>query len=292
MRKQLYLLPLFSLLFINIFAQTKGNKPDLNFNVNLGENSSINSSAKHKLTKYYSKKPLNDFLKYPISNISIKTGSRGDFYYYENKVEYSLMYDSLLQTHKLEYYSNDFIDDLITDTVFNNQVNANELRNIISTINNNPQYMPMLKDFEISIDDKKNYIKLLDTLFYGKYREYSYIKRDSSFYYSFVNKLDKINRITFLDIITSDFGCSSSDYYWINVKVVNKNGDSISISYNYDCEATPWFLPWKIEYKGQNFLCYNISLSNYINSCYPIIKKYDNRYLILKVADHFYSKSE
>lgn len=292
MRKQLYLLTLFCLLFISIFAQTNGNKPDLNFNVNLCDNKCINSSAKHKVTKYLSKKPLNDFLKYPISNISIKIGSQGDFYYSENRVEYSLIYDSLLQTHKIERFNVGFMDHIIPDTVFNNQVNANELRNIISTINNNPQYIPMLKDFEISIDDKKNYIKLLDTLFYGKYREYSYFEGDSSFYYSFVNKLDTINGLTFLDIITSDLRCLSTSYYWINVKVGNINGDSISISYNYDCEATPWFLPWKIEYKGKKFLCYNISLSNYINSCYPIIKKYDNRYLILKVADYFYRKSE
>jgi hypothetical protein len=88
-------------------------------------------------------------------------------------------------------------------------------------------------------------------------------------------------------------GFTSTTSNWFRIRLINYNSDTITVSRRYYVSTLPWNLPWKFEYKGLHFNCYNVDFSKYISSCIPddFMDKevFDNKLLIKEIADYLWN---
>jgi hypothetical protein len=226
----------------------------------------------------------------------INAGSQGCFHHYGNIVEYTKLNDSIFETK--DYINRELgKKDIIP---YQNQMSIKLINDILNSINLNPTYIPSLKNFKITEQDKKNYLLLLDSLksenkdneFYRSIMGMPDIIKDSEFYYSIPEKLDNLNDSVVSNILNKKEIGSSNINNWFRIQIINQSNDTLNIGKHYSMRTLPWYLPWEIEYKGQHFVCYDISLSNYINKCIPdnfIFKDvFDNKLLIMEIAKYLH----
>ena len=252
-----------------------------------GKNNYIYSTSTKKDTIYYPQNPLSSFLLYPIKKIEINEGFAGDFNSRKYIVEYNLI-DNMLTTTKLtkETTNKEFPD----DTIFNNQVCEKELKEILQQFNNNPQNLPQLKDYNITDKDKKEYIQLLDSLFFGKRNSnYKQYKKDTVFFYNLIYNLDTISQESFNKVITKDIDIWALARIWFEINIINSNNEKIELS-NKWYKPNAFYFPLTIKYKGQYINSYNLPLSLFIDKCYPFTNKFENKELLLDIATYFYHK--
>lgn len=252
-----------------------------------GKNNYLYSTLTKKDTIYYPQNLLSSFLLYPIKKIEIKEGYSADGAFRSYLVDYNLI-DSMLTTTKLtkETYIEEFPD----DTVFNNQVCEKELKEIIQQFNNNPQHLPQLKDYNITDKDKKEYIQLLDSLFFGKRNSnYKQYKKDTIFFYNLIYNLDTISQESFTKVITKDIDTWSTARRWFEINMINSNDEKIELS-NTWYKPNAFYFPLTIKYKGRYINSYNLPLSLFIKKCYPFNNKFENKELLLDIATYFYHK--
>ena len=230
----------------------------------------------------------------PIKTFLINAGSQGCFHNNNNKVNYNRINDSTFSTTEFSYNSLQNRE-LLT---FENKVNGNILTNILLAINSNPSDIPSLKDFQISEEDKKNYLTLVDRQLESKETDYVSGKKkiDQAFYYAVPAMLDTMNNSIIKTIFNQIEGMWSTTSYRFIIQIVNNNNDTLNISRNYYVNSLPWHLPWKFEYKGLTFNCYSIDFSRFIDLCIPekFMDKdvFDNGYLIMQIADYLWNKEE
>jgi len=248
----------------------------------------------HTSKKYYPESPLKTFLAFPVKMFSINSGSQGCFHSKNNEIKYERVNDSIFaaSSFSVNNYQNNKI------APFKNQVNGTILANALMTINANPAEIPSLKDFQISEMDKKNYLALVDKKLASKaYDGFSGKKKiNKAFYYSVPSMLDTLNGSIITPVLNQQEGVWSTTSNWFTIQIVNTNNDTLNISRDYYESTLPWNLPWKFVYNGLNFNCYNIEFSRFINYCIPdsFMDKevFDNRILIMQIADYLYNKEE
>ena len=250
-----------------------------------GKDNYLYSTSTKKDILYYPKNPLSSFLNYPINEIEIKEGGSGDGYYRSYLVNYNLN-DNLLTAKKLTKENSIDSD----DTKFNNQVSLVEIVEILKQFSNNPQELPQLKDFNITEKDKKEYILLLDSLFYSKYSDYKRLKKDSSFFYNIDEFIDTLSQETFTNFITRDRDSWSTSRRWFEINIINSNNDTIQML-NYWYKPNAYYFPLTIKYKEQYINSYNLPLSLLIKKLYPFTDKFENKKLLLDVVTYLYLKN-
>lgn len=256
------------------------------------KNNYLYSLSDHTPKIYFPADPIKSFLAFPIKSFSINSGSQGCFHSVKNEVRYERTNDSTFTTSSLSV--NHYQDK--EPSTFKNKVNSNQLSTVLISINSNPSAIPSLKDFQIKEKDKKNYLTLVDKQLKSKETDYLSKKKkiNKEFYYSVPAMLDTLNSSIITTILNQREGWTSTTSNWFTIQIVNQNSDTLNISRNYYVTTLPWNLPWKYDYKGLNFNCYNIEFSRFINSCIPdnFMDKevFDNRILIMQIADYLYNK--
>jgi len=256
------------------------------------KNNYLYSLSDHTPKNYFPADPIKSFLAFPIKSFSINSGSRGCFHSANNEVRYERADDSTFATSSLSV--NHYQDK--EPSTFKNKVNSYQLSSVLISINSKPSAIPSLKDFQITEKDKKNYLTMVDNQL--KNKEVDYLSRkkkiNKEFYYSVPAILDTLNSSIITKILDQRERVWSTTSNWFTIQVVNQNSDTLNISRNYYVNTLPWNLPWKFEYKGLNFNCYNVEFSKFINACLPdnFMDKevFDNRILIMQIADYLYNK--
>jgi hypothetical protein len=229
-----------------------------------------------------------------LKTFSISSGSQGCFHSVSNEVNYEKVSDSTFETKT--FTINNYQDK--NPSAFNNRVNINDLLKVLKGINTKPSAVPALKDFQITEKDKKNYLALVDEQLKSKKIDDSNGKKkiNKVFYYSVLSMLDTLNDSIIKTILNQRESIWSTTRNWFAIQIVNESNDTLNISRNYYVSTLPWNLPWKFEYKGMHFNCYNIEFSQFINSCIPINFQYkdvfDNRILIMQIADYLWNKKD
>ncbi len=261
-------------------------------------NNYIYSLNNHSCKIYNPKTPLQSFLSYPVKSFTINAGSAGCFHNIYNLVTYEKVNDSTFTNSKISY--NDHSEDSIIKNIqktFKYFTNTSNLTNILATINLNISAMPTFNDFQITEQDKNNYIISVDELL--KREENENIESNSEkkeFYYSIVPIIDSLGNIMISELLNQQEQWYSTTSNWFTIQIINENNDTIKISRDYYVETLPWNLPWKFEYKGQWFNCYSIDFSRFIDSCIPEIfidkEVFDNKVLIMSIADYLWNKKQ
>lgn len=246
----------------------------------------------HSAKIHYPKNPIQSFLASPIQSFSIGSGSEGCFHSMRNEVKYERTSDSAFTT------SNLYVDDYSKkgDSTFTNKISERALSVVLASINSYPAAMPSIKDFHILEEDKKNYLMLID-------KQVEDMETDSSgkeenaykdFYYAVPTVLDTLNTSIIATILDQQEGLTSTSSNWFTIQISNQNNDTINISRKYYVSTLPWNLPWKFNYKGLTFNCYNVEFSKFINTCIPSNfadkEVFDNKHLIMQIADYLYDK--
>lgn len=244
----------------------------------------------HTAELYFPAKPLEDFLEYPLKSLSINSGSQGCFHSVGDEIEYKAKDASTLSISKVS-------GDIAEKSTFKNEVSSLLLTKILDDINKSPSRIPSIKDFNISEEDKKNYLSLVDRRLKAKSRSYNDEKiTDKDFYYSVPKMLETLDSEIIAIILNQREGIWSTTTNWFGIKLVNENKDILKISRTYASSSLPWHLPWKFEINGQYFNCYNIDFSRFTDNSIPedFMSKevFDNKYLIMEIADYLHTKRE
>ena len=254
-----------------------------------GKDNYLYSTSTKKDFLYYPQNPLSSFLNYSINKIEIKEGGAGDGYY-RSYLAYYYLTDSMLTITTLIKENENYIVDFSDSILFNNQVNLKDVTEILQQFNNNSQQLPLLKDFNITEMDKKEYILLLDSLFNSKYsNDYKKFKKDTSFFYNINEIIDTISNETFTAFITRDRDTWSTSRRWFEINFINSNNDTIQI-FNYWYRANAFYFPLTIKYKEQYINSSNLPLSLLIKKLYPFTDKFENKKLLLDIVTYLNSK--
>jgi len=258
------------------------------------KNNYLYSLHDHTPKIHYPQNPIKSFLASPLKSFAINSGSRGCFHSAGNEVNYERTDDSTFTTSTVSV--NHYQDK--EPSKFKNKVNSHILSAALTSINSNPAIVPTLRDFQISEKDKNNYLALVDKQLKSKETDYLDRKNkiNKAFYYSVPIMLDTLNSSIITTILNQREGWTSTTSNWFTIQIINQSGDTLNITRNYYLSTLPWNLPWKFEYKGLNFNCYDIEFSRFINSCIPdnFMDKgvFDNKILIMQIADYLYNKKE
>ena len=168
----------------------------------------------------------------------------------------------------------------------------------MTDISSNPTVIPTFKDFRITDSDKKNYLEMVDNQLKSKETDYLDNKKkiNKDFYYTVPAMIDTLNNSVIATILNQREGWTSTTSNWFTIQIINQNNDTLNIVRSYYVETLPWNLPWKFEYNGQHFNCYNIDFSRLVYSCIPddFTDKgvFNNSLLIMIVADYLWNKEE
>lgn len=258
------------------------------------KNNYIYSLSDHKPKQYLPETPLKTFLASPIKMFIINSGSRGCFHGYNDEVRYERINDSIFITTTAD--ANGFREKKTSN--FKKEISIAVLTKVLTDISSNPSAIPTFKDFHITDSDKKNYLTMVDNALKSKETDFFDKKKkiNKDFYYSVPAMLDTLNSFIITTILDQREGMTSTTSNWFNIKIINKNNDTLNIVRSYYVKTLPWNLPWKFEYNGQHFNCYNIEFSRLINSCIPddFTDKgvFSNSRLIMEVADYLWNKEE
>ena len=246
----------------------------------------------HTIENYTLSEPLRDFLAVPIKKFSISSGSQGCFHYFNHQIEYNVTQDTLLKK-ALMSKEEGFKDR--TDTMIDITVNVAQLVRLLKNVDTNPEKKPEIQDFNITKIDKTHYMgRVQKRLDLGKYDFSKIEKKDKSLYSSIPDMLDDIDKATLCDILNMGEGFTSTTKSWFKIEFVNQNNDTCWMRNFYYEDGDPWFLPWRFEYKGQHFNCYDVALSRFIKNCitedFYGREAFDNAVLLMKIGDYYCRK--
>ncbi|WP_299684366.1 hypothetical protein [uncultured Dokdonia sp.] len=247
----------------------------------------------HKIQLYKPKEPLQKFLNSPIQSVTISASSLGCFHSAQNKVVYIAKDASTLATTKTS--ESNYTD--AKASKFKNEVSLLHITEVLEQINNTPSKIPSIQDFTITDKDVKNYISLVDKrIKEGPDFSRNKKKVNKEFYYNIPNVLDTLNTKVIRNILHQREGIWSTSSNQFTIQITNQNNDVIHISRNYYMNSLPWNLPWKVTYNEQHFNSYDINFSKFIDSCIPkdFMNKdvFDNKHLIMKIADYLYNNKK
>ena len=173
-----------------------------------------------------------------------------------------------------------------------------ELNEILSSIDSNPSYIPRISEFEITKEDKENYLELVDKRVDPTETNPFDDDRitDKEFYYQVATALDTISSQTIERVLDQPENIWSTTSMWFSIQVVNTNNDTLLIRKNYFVFGSPWNLPWLIKYDDEYFNCYSVELSKYIAKSLPKdfrnMDLLDNKLFIMKIADYLYEQDK
>lgn len=282
-----------------LFSQNKDLRAELEIkgriseiSVSPDEHISLPPKIKNNSNNKHYKKPLKKFLKHPIQSLSLVSNRLKNCYGLNTQKYYYLINGPTL---KLDYPP-DYKGDR-SKPIFKKEISSALLLGILKQINKSPSTVPAISEFNISEEDKKNYLSLVEERLKSvKHLLYRKKKVSAEFYYSMPKKLDTLSKTTIEGALNQKYGVWGTYSYQHIIQIINQNNDTLYISNNSYYGASPWSLPWKVEFENQYFNCYNINLTRFINNC--VFKSFtgkdffDNKYLIMKIAEYLYVEEE
>ena len=158
-----------------------------------------------------------------------------------------------------------------------------ELRRALQRLNQSPDYLPSLMDFEIDEDDIRDYSRIVeDACKQQKEDEEEY--GDISFpaqpftptcesreaYLSLVSRLDEISPQTVRSAL-STYNESIAITVWrsASVRLVNQVGDTLTFSASVEGGSQPFLLPWTVTYRNEEFLTWDVQLAHLLLAMLP-----------------------
>lgn len=258
------------------------------------KNNYVYSLSDHTAKLYFPETPIKTFLDSPIKTVIINSGSQGCFHSNNDEVRYESVNDSILETTTTS--NNNYREKKSLN--FKNKINTQALTTILTDINSNPSAIPSFKDFHITDSDKKNYFTLVDNRLKNNEIDYFEYKKkiNKNFYYSVPKMLDTLSNNILEKVLNKQENLTSTTSNWFTIQIINQNNETINITRSYYEKTLPWNLPWKFEYKGNHFNCYNIEFSKLINSYIPDYftdkNVFDNSPLIMEISDYLWNKKE
>lgn len=253
-----------------------------------GKENYVYALKDHKATRYTYDHPLQDFLKYPLTSFKIKAGSSGCYHSMSNEIEYLKSEDSVFTTNGVYAAGSEKKG----QKSFKNKINEQDVLKVMHSLNSNPAYVSTLADFEITKEDSKNYLKLVNNRLDPDNGDgyYTINADDKKFYYTIPEKLDSVdNTIIAAALSGREKGWSTTSNSF-RLQFFNQHQDTLSFEVHFHSEANPWHLPWHMQYKGQHLSYYNVALSKLVDACIPkeFMQKevFDNKLLILKIGDY------
>ena len=250
------------------------------------------SLLSHSAEPYSLKNPLSDFLATPIRSMTITSGSNGCFHSFSQSITFTVSTDSIL-TASLIQQNNGYKGE--KDSAIELSVSLPQLVRILESINDNPDKIPEIKDFDITEADAQRYRKMLADQ--RKSKDFSFdmvVLDDGGFYDSVPCLLQSVEREEMYQALTMGEGITSTTSYWFNITFVNDNKETCTMSSSYYLTGNPWFLPWLVCCNGLYFNCFDIELSRFIEECLPEDfsgrKAFDNAVLIKKIGDYYWRK--
>lgn len=258
------------------------------------KNNYIYSLNDHTPKLYFPETPLKTFLASPIKKIIISSGSQGCHHHIYDEICYERINDSTFETKKVSINSNK--EKNLSN--FKYKISNSVLTTILTNINSNPSTIPTLKDFCITDTDKQNYLIMLDNQIKNDNKNIFERKKiiNKDFYFSVPSMLDTLDNSIIQKILNQIEKGWSTTSNLFTIQIINQKKDTLNIGNSYYIKTLPWNLPWKFEYKGQHFNCYNIEFSRLINSCIPDDFKgkevFNNSRLIMEIADYLWNKEK
>ncbi len=263
-----------------------------------GINNHLYSLSAHKFKNYNIKNPIDDFITSGLKSFTISAGTSGCFHYQRNEIIYTSKDGKTLETNNVSEEKSSMVGQKTIPRVFRNEVENGTFTQVLKTINSAPETIPKLADFQITGTDIKNYLNLVDEQLKSKKSNYPNRKKpiDKIFYNAVPKMLDTLKDSVIREFLSQRERIWSTTSYWFDVKLVDQNNDTITVSRKYFESPLPWNLPWSFEYKGQNFTCYNLEFSKFIYTCIPqnFMNKglFDNKILLMQLADYLYYRKE
>lgn len=238
------------------------------------------SLSTHSYQEYKYKDFLTPFSLSPIKEIKIIEYNGGCirvFYdsisYRPNKNNTKLVADKIIR----HYLTTG--EDSVIDNSFNNSVKIKDIQKAFSYIDSLTTTYPTIKDLHITKKDKKQYKKLLDSLYtYDKF----YIKYNAKYknqYYDIVNHLDTITQSIL------NMRCYLPDLIRYGIEIINEKGEKIKVVNDGNIYFTN-YSGYRIDYNNKHVVCYNVFLNDLIYKINPFIRKDENKWIILGIAQY------
>ncbi len=243
----------------------------------------------HSIQLYQLHFPLRDFLKVPISNFVIESGSQGCFHGFSNYVSFENVLNSTLTVKECVTAGNQ----MNRDPLYRKSVKAQQLFELLAAIDSAPGALPALADFQISEKDKEKYRAMIKEETKTKDAQANTKKLDMGFYMQILSMLDTLPVSLIGEILDKPEGIWSTTSNWFGVHLVNENNDTLHISRQFYA-SSPWNLPWQINYKGTHFISHDIRFSRFVGSCIPedFLDRgiFDNSLFIREIAEYLDKK--
>ncbi|MBR1775152.1 MAG: hypothetical protein IJ759_06455 [Bacteroidales bacterium] len=205
---------------------------------------------------------------------------------YETIYNFKSSGDSLVCSKAKGYYASKEFD----TTSYPIVISRNEIKDLIKHINENPQWIPDLMDFNIKSEDIDTYKKEIDSMFSpgkGGFEATKMIK-DSAYYRDFGTQLDTIGSETFKTFLLRDNYKYS--YYALQneIMIINNTDDTLFIS-NAGIWPYSFDLPFFISLNGERFyISYDINITKILTKYYPMsIKEQQHKVKLIKELAEF-----
>jgi len=166
------------------------------------------------------------------------------------------------------------------------------VKTLLQKINLNPYYQPSISDFDISEQDRVEYIEMVKKRF--KEPGFLFDRKDkgsTKSYISALESLDTLSNATLRNAIQSNNYILGGNFGGIELGLVNMEGDTLKIK-----NSSPRNLPWEIEFKGLQFKCYRMEIPQIITECLPenFLRRNQlhNKYHIWRIAAFLNERDE
>lgn len=237
------------------------------------------SLRSNKIEPFSVRQPLNDFLEHPVKTLRIQTGTYSCYgmwgermYYKQNgpgKMTVSYKPDSLENRYP--------------------EVDNALLCNVLVKVNDSPEALPKIEDFEITPAEKEEFLELISNRRHGQCLEgfnWATESEIQNHYYSLPKQVDSFSSELLRPTLKSALCPIGMPATWLWMHIVNENQDTVFV----EMSEEPLGLPWHFEYKDQHILCYDPSFSRFVLSCLPKHSEarslLSNAWLMMKVADY------
>ena len=233
--------------------------------------------------------PLKEFLEYPVKSVTIISRSNGCCSPLLHTIAYEGLRKGKLRTNKMKIScSND------SSVVFFNEISADSITSILSRIDTARSFNLSIKDFNVTNDDKADYIENINKLSksHDQFEGVQITKDNKDFFMKVSEYIDTIGTVTLQAALDMHDYKSSQEKEGFTITIINTADDSIEINSHYSVYPA-CHLPWTIKPGWHVFKCYDLGVTKFFSSCLPDSFRQkdtnENVMLMLQVAKYLYA---
>ena len=181
-----------------------------------------------------------------------------------------------------------------SSVVFFNEISADSITSILSRIDTARSFNLSIKDFNVTNDDKADYIENINKLSksHDQFEGVQITKDNKDFFMKVSEYIDTIGTVTLQAALDMHDYKSSQEKEGFTITIINTADDSIEINSHYSVYPA-WHLPWTIKPGWHVFKCYDLGVTKFFSSCLPDSFRQkdtnENVMLMLQVAKYLYA---